>query len=673
MSKGSATIVALAAFVGGLLIGNLTADKFGQLGGNGGDGLDANVQGVEPEEGIERYRVPVTDKQPMKGDDEAIITIVEFSDFQCPFCSRVNPTMDQILREYKGKVRVSWRNNPLPFHQNAMPAAQLAMEAFEQGGDKKFWQMHDILFQNQKALERADLERYAKQAGLDMNKVKQTLDGNKYKDSIQADQALSAKLGARGTPGFFINGRQLMGAQPYEQFKEVIDDEIKRANALVESGVDEEDVYAAFMKNALTEHQAKPAPEQAARPGQPDPGVAYRVPVGNSPVKGPADALVTIVEVSEFQCPFCKRVLPTLAQIEKTYGRDVRFVFKHNPLPFHNNATPAAQAAIEVNRQLGDKGFWAFHDALFENQQALGRPELEKYAAALNVGGKRVNMPQFKRALDTNAHKASIDADQKLAQQFGASGTPSFFINGRNLRGAQPFENFKAVIDEELKKAKAKVAAGTPRAKVYDEILKSAQTEVKAAAPSAEREEPDANKVYTLKAPAKAPRKGQRNAPVTIQMFSEFQCPFCSRVKPTIEQLLAQYKGKIEIIWRDYPLPFHDNAMPAAEAAREVFTQGGEKKFWAYHDLLFANQQSLSRADLEKYATQVGGIDMAKFKKALDSNTHRNAVQSDVNAVREAGAQIGTPAFFINGKLLQGAQPLDAFKAAVDGALKEKS
>ncbi|MCB9707326.1 MAG: thioredoxin domain-containing protein [Myxococcales bacterium] len=671
MSKGSATIVAIAAFVGGLLIGNLTAGKFGQLGDS--DGLDADVQGVENEEGIQRYRVPVTDKQPQKGEEEALVTIVTFSDFQCPFCSRVNPTMEQIFKDYKGQVRMSWRNNPLPFHENAMPAAQLAIEAFEQGGNKKFWKMHDILFQNQRALGRADLERYAKQVGLDMKKVKEALDGNKYKDRIEEDQALATKLGARGTPGFFINGRQLMGAQPYAQFKEVIDDEITRAKSLLSSGVDREDVYSAFMKNALTAHQAEPAPEQAQRPGQPDPSVAYKVPVGNSPIKGPNDALVTIIEVSEFQCPFCKRVGPTIEQIQKAYGSDVRFVFKHNPLPFHPNAMPAAEAASEVRKQLGDKGFWAFHDVLFENQQALERPQLEKYAASLNVGGKRVNMAQFKQAMDKHVHKASIEADQKLAQQFGASGTPSFFINGRNLRGAQPFENFKTVIDEELKKAKAKVAAGIPRAKVYDDILKSAQGDVKAQAPSAARDEPEANKVYTLKPSPKSPRKGPPNAPVKIQMFSEFQCPFCGRVKPTIEQLLAAYKGKIELVWRDFPLPFHDNAMPAAEAAREVLAQGGEKKFWAFHDLLFANQQSLSRSDLEKYAAQVGGIDMARFKKALDNHTHQNAVQADINAVKESGAQIGTPAFFINGKLLQGAQPLDAFKAAVDSALKEKS
>ena len=110
--------------------------------------------------------------------------------------------------------------------------------------------------------------------------------------------------------------------------------------------------------------------------------------------------------------------------------------------------------------------------------------------------------------------------------------------------------------------------------------------------------------------------------------------------------------------------------MPAAEAALEVFAQGGSEKFWAYHDLLFANQRELTRENLEQWAQQVGGINMARFRAALDNNTHRAAVQADMTAVTEAGARIGTPSFFINGRLIQGAQPFPAFQAAIDAALE---
>ncbi|QQR91182.1 MAG: thioredoxin domain-containing protein [Myxococcales bacterium] len=641
MSKGSATIVALMAFVGGLLIGNLTAGKFGSSAE-----LSAEAETIANEEGIERFNIPVDENAPKKGADDPLVTIVEFSDFQCPFCSRVNPTVAQILDEYKGKVQITWRDNPLPFHKDATPAAVLANEAQAQGGDKAFWKVHDLLFQNQRALSRPDLENYAKQAGLDLAKVKEALDTNKHKEAIDADIALAAKMGARGTPGFFINGRQLMGAQPYEKFKEVIDDEITRAEGLMKAGVDRDEVYAAFMKNALASAAEKPAPEQPQRPGQPDPNAVYKVPVGKSPIKGAPDALVTIIEFSEFQCPFCSRVVPTIQQVQKTYGKNVRVAFKHNPLPFHQNAMPASEAAMEVQAQLGDKGFWAFHDVLFENQKALSRPDLEKYAAALNVGGKKVNMAAFKKALDNHTHQKAVEAEQAMARQFGASGTPSFFINGRNLRGAQPFEQFKSVIDEELKKAEAKVKAGTPRANIYEETIKNGQTGVKAAAAAPSQAAPDADKVYAIKAPAKAPRMGKSGAPVQIQIFSEFQCPFCKRVEPTIDQFMKEYNGKVELIWRDYPLPFHQNAMPAAEAGREVLAQGGPQKFWAFHDLLFENQQSLSRENIEKYAAQVGGINMARFKKSLGQQHPSRCSSARHGCCKTSGRSNRNPCLF---------------------------
>jgi protein-disulfide isomerase len=104
----------------------------------------------------------------------------------------------------------------------------------------------------------------------------------------------------------------------------------------------------------------------------------------------------------------------------------------------------------------------------------------------------------------------------------------------------------------------------------------------------------------------------------------------------------------------------------------EVFDQAGNEKFWAYHDKLFENQRALTRADLEKYAEELGGINMPKFKAALDNKTHEGRVKADMEAVDKAGARIGTPSFFINGKLLQGAQPFEAFKSAIDEALKAK-
>jgi protein-disulfide isomerase len=664
--------------VGGLLIGNLTSS------GTGGDELGAEIGseagdeggplGAAPNDGVERMRVPVTGREPVKGAAEgALVTIVEFSDFECPFCSRVNPTMSQILNEYRGKVRVVWRNNPLPFHQNAMPAAVAAMEAFEQGGSEKFWAMHDKLFENQRELTRPNLERFAQELGLNMEQFRAALDGQEHNAGIQADQALATQIDARGTPHFFINGRKIAGAQPFEAFKTIIDEEIRTAEAIVEAGTPAARVYATLMQNARENAApAAGAPQQADARPQPDPNAVYRVPVGaEDPQKGPADALVTIVEVSDFECPFCSRVGPTIAQVVERYGRDVRVVWFNNPLPFHQNAGPAANAAMEVFQQGGAAKFWAYHDKLFENQRELTRDNLVRFAQEL--GG--INMAQFNAALDSNEHQAAIQRTQQLAQQLGASGTPSFFINGRNLRGAQPLQAFTALIDEELAKARAKVEAGTPRARVYEETVRNGATTqqtIAGAAPAAQPArpaEPPPDQVYEIAVPRDAPSKGGRNARVVIQEFSDFQCPFCSRVNPTVKQIMDEYGDRVRIVWRNYPLPFHQEAGPAAQAAMEVYRQGGDAKFWAFHDLLFENQRALARADLERYAEQVGGINMAQFRQALDSNRHQARVQQDMDAVNNAGARIGTPSFFINGRLVQGAQPFEAFKAAIDRAL----
>ena len=187
------------------------------------------------------------------------------------------------MKDYGKKVRVVWRNNPLPFHQNAMPAAELAMEAFAQGGSDKFWAMHDKLFENQQALSRADLEKYAQELGLDVAKFKAALDSNTHEAKIKADQAArGAKLGARGTPAFFINGRFLSGAQPR---RAVQGSHRRRAQARREAQGQERRAEEPGLRDADQERpdgrEGADAP-QPSRPSrrQPDPKAVYKVPVG---------------------------------------------------------------------------------------------------------------------------------------------------------------------------------------------------------------------------------------------------------------------------------------------------------------------------------------------------------------------------------------------------------
>jgi len=163
------------------------------------------------------------------GGTKAPVTIIEFSDYQCPFCKRAEDVVDQVMKTYGDKVRLVFRDYPLPFHPNARPAAEAANCANAQG---KFWPYHQKLFANQSALAADNLKTYAKDLGLDSGKFEQCLaDDKSIKAAIDKDIADGEKVGVNGTPAFFINGRMLSGAQPFEKFKEIIDDELASAKS----------------------------------------------------------------------------------------------------------------------------------------------------------------------------------------------------------------------------------------------------------------------------------------------------------------------------------------------------------------------------------------------------------------------------------------------------------
>ena len=166
------------------------------------------------------------------------------------------------------------------------------------------------------------------------------------------------------------------------------------------------------------------------------------VPTEGSASRGPATAPVTIVEFCEFQCPYCRRVQPTLRHLLDRYGQQVRLVYRHYPLARHRQAAKAAEA-VECARE--QDRFWPLHDRLFENQERLAVPDLKAHARAVGVNGAK-----FDACLDSGRHAARWRRDLAEAEAYGNPGTPLFFINGRFVSGAQPAAVFIRVIDEEL-------------------------------------------------------------------------------------------------------------------------------------------------------------------------------------------------------------------------------
>jgi protein-disulfide isomerase len=192
-----------------------------------GDAQRAFVDRLKKELNVETTlkppRVQVAAEGPSKGPAAAPVTIVEFSDFQCPYCSKAEETVDKVMKSYEGKVRLVYRDYPLPFHPQAEKAAEAAHCAGDQG---KYWEMHEKLFANQKALEPTALKGYAKDLKLDQGKFDKCLDSGDKAKLVETNKKAGEQVGVSGTPAFFVNGVMLSGAQPYEEFKSLIDQEL---------------------------------------------------------------------------------------------------------------------------------------------------------------------------------------------------------------------------------------------------------------------------------------------------------------------------------------------------------------------------------------------------------------------------------------------------------------
>ena len=195
------------------------------------------------------------------------------------------------------------------------------------------------------------------------------------------------------------------------------------------------------LQNVVAKYTKKnPVELYLKRPRAPDWGFK----VEGEPTLGPKDAPVTIVEFSDFQCPYCARGADTVSAVKKQFGNKVRVVYKNYPLQMHPEAKPAAEAALCVNEQSPDK-FWSFHDKLFANQDALSKDDLKKYA-----GEVKADVKKFEECFDGKKYAPQVQASMNEGQQLGVNSTPSFFINNQPVRGARE-DLIKEIIEEELK------------------------------------------------------------------------------------------------------------------------------------------------------------------------------------------------------------------------------
>jgi protein-disulfide isomerase len=573
-----------------------------------------------------------------RGSLAAPVVIQEFSDFQCPYCARFFDSTLPALDENQiatGNARLVYYDFPLSnIHPQATAAAVATRCAGEQGA-AAYWAMHDAIFQSTAwhgAEAREQFLIYAGEIGLDRESFADCQESSRYRDEIQADLDYGLSNGINSTPSFLINGQPLVGAQPYAVFA--------RAIAAVTSGESIADAGAPATQPS--QPAAKPTPVS----------ISYE---DSAAFLGDPTAPVTIVEFTDYQCGFCQRhnveTMPLMLS-ELIETGQVRYVLKDYPL---DSIHPLARSAAIAARCAGEQdAYWEMHDAIFQSQSDWEDGDSVDAEMAELVASIGLDSDAFQACIASGRHQSAVQANVEEGASLGVRGTPFFFVNGFPINGAQPFELFEYAVE-----------------------LASEGTLADAYGP---REEPEQTAPPQPSGPievpvAGSPSIGDPDAPVTIVEYTDYQCPFCSRhFEQTVPRLKENFidTGLVHYVFKDFPLTsIHAQAVEAAEAAR---CAGEQADYAGMHDLLFARQSAWSgRADAAQlfnaYALELG-LDETSFANCMQNHTYQAAVTADLEEGIGFGVR-GTPAFFLNGHFVSGAQPYEMFEQAINQLLSD--
>lgn len=463
VSRGAAIVGMIITFVGGFFFGQIALDG-------------RPDPAAERAAKAERTEVKVG-LSPVKGPADALVTVVEFADFECGFCARSVALQKQMMGEFPGRIRWVFKHFPLQSHPAAELAAVASLAAQQQGA---FWDYHDLLFANRKQLSRKDLIAYAARLGLDTAAFEKALDSEALKKVVEADKALAQSLGVNGTPTFFINGRKHVGSFSYRRLRALIREELAFAGTLLDQGVRPEEIYQKLLQGGAASDSDKAGSKSAVRVRQPrqkvaraaaETGALYRIPAAGGTAWGEAGVPVTMVLFSDYQCPNSAHLYSALRRAQKRLGEQaLRVVFKHFPMPSHKQARLAAEAALAA----GDQGkFWAYSDLLFAHQQDLSRGALLELAGRLELDTDR-----FADDLTSRRHAEQVTRDMELAMEFGCIGTPSYFVNGRHGRGELSDAALEELLEAEAARGRQALEQGITPEKLYEHLTREGKSSV---------------------------------------------------------------------------------------------------------------------------------------------------------------------------------------------------
>lgn len=372
----------------------------------------------------------------VKGAIDAPITIVEFSDMECPFCRRAATTMQQVTEAYPGKIRIIFKHAPLDFHKRARTAHQALLAAGMQG---KFWEMHDLIFAA-KDIGRPELTRFARELKLDEKAFADALDSEAFTSIIERDISEARALGVDGRPTFFINGRKLDGAKSFDAFKTVIDEALNQAQsdaALSANTVKPDAPPTALLPSVARQPLITPVVNNAE--------VAAGNAIDARLTKGARTAPVRIVWFSDLQSSLTPKAAALIAEVMKDYPGKIQIQFKHRPLETRPHAVEIHEAALAAAAH--DK-FWEMHDLILAHGTTVTRRDLTAFAAQLNLP-----VAEFASALDKGTYRAQVEADLREARRREVRGNPVFFVGDTRIDGLQPAAMLREIIERELLKS----------------------------------------------------------------------------------------------------------------------------------------------------------------------------------------------------------------------------
>lgn len=596
--------------------------------------------------------VPIDSNDPIWGSRYALVTVVVFSDFECPFCALLEKSIAWVKEHYDPKeVRIVWKHDPLPGHEHARPAAIAGETVFRLGGSRAFWSFAEAAFEHQEDLDEENFADWAEEAGVSRDRFVAAFRSKEFAAKIDADLELGVRLALTGAPMILVNGVLIRGAASEAKLAGIIDQQMERAKELRET-TPADQVYV----RATQENRAAPAPAprdvKAPPPIAPLDKTVYPTPLdADDVVRGPSDAAVTIVVFGDFG-PSMRTAYGPIDRVVTKNAERVRLVFRPRVRPTDEAGWRAANMLYESRKRGGDAGFWAAYARLLEPATP---PDPGTVANDLHL-----DIASLDQAIKSGAYTPTLSRMASLAADLELPSMPALFVNGRRFTGPPSDVEIGALVDEELAHAAALTEAGTPADQVYASILAQA-----AAIPPPEKRD--------VPPPAKnAPWRGDENARVVVQVFVDLQSPYSKRARVVLADLERAFAGAIKVVFRHRPLPIDKDAILAAEAALEAQTQKGNEGFWKFVDAVFNAQgrgpDALSRDALVALAKTLG-FDAAAFDAALASHVHRPAVEADARAADEAGIG-GVPSYSVNGWFLAGNVPLARLERAVDLALR---